>query len=999
MTDSPRRPKKELPRGDTEFPRSQASPGGSPERRYGRGSQPGRDVLEEMLELVEDLDYHDGEAGDKTKAFQRSYCNKLAKGKSSMAKGKVAEEAKERSILHEMALAKSGVRAKFTAATEWLVKTYPHLLVEMYHRQYITPLHMAFSAGNAAFLAIVFRLADSDASIRALARMALRMNRDARLGSCLHIAIKNASPLTHFLMDFYPASERGRGTASIFLSKDGDKNTPLHTAIIKIHDDFNIQQQPVAVGLDLGWDHFPPLTTPPDEATAQSNPSTPKEADRTQKYYEKEFNAFEVVKALVQACHDALCSTDASGLTPYQLQRHYLETAWQGNDEEKLRRMVDNDSVVSLIRTYCIRYLPQSTILRAFYGRGEEHNIDFDLSGLSTKAITQRLLTGLSQHLKFESSLKYVALPRLRLPASITRDTSEGGKDSHNTQRIGEPGKEPPNPEPRGLADLVDVFKWLRGNHVTKIFRVIVVDNQEPSHTDAAIVDALSNFDVRVWDWRKLDLCTDVIYDAARNVEEVTLYSSGKTAVLLGWSSNEGLPRLEKLRKVKLVYSENLECPERQIEAFMKRLARNAPSAENSEQSRIEVEPEPENPTKPISSGFGDSSRGSTPTEHLWLQYANKMRQFLMRFKHVTNEPEIKIAVIDSGIDTSLGIFGDRIAAGKSFYPYPNSGECKKQYYVPEGEHGTQMAYFICKIFPRAKLYIARLEDRETRPGEVSFTAKSAKEALDWAVGCGVHIISMSWTIEARNEKSPDMASLEKAIQTAKEHKVLMFCAVDDKGINSSQFCYPGKSGLCTRIGAANENGKICDWVPDDGTDLIFPGLNVPYEPVTGRILSYESGSSVATAIAAAFAGVLLYLDALVALARDEQDDEGDFENGHFDANADNDVGSVKEDYTYVDYDADGARSGSQGHSADPGTAPGAMPNAADEGNHYDLRVQRDMFQVLSRLCRGKESPKFPMIEDLFSRKDEAYGLAWDDPTLRRILKDKMHQLKLKPAS
>src|SRR5690242_11590981 len=102
------------------------------------------------------------------------------------------------------------------------------------------------------------------------------------------------------------------------------------------------------------------------------------------------------------------------------------------------------------------------------------------------------------------------------------------------------------------------------------------------------------------------------------------------------------------------------------------------------------------------------------------------MRQFLMRFKHITNEPEIKIAVIDSGIDTSLSIFGDRIAAGKSFYPYPNSGECKKQYYVPENEHGTQMAYFICKLFPRAKLYIARLEDRDTRPGEVSFTAKSA---------------------------------------------------------------------------------------------------------------------------------------------------------------------------------------------------------------------------------------------------------------------------------
>jgi hypothetical protein len=108
----------------------------------------------------------------------------------------------------------------------------------------------------------------------------------------------------------------------------------------------------------------------------------------------------------------------------------------------------------------------------------------------------------------------------------------------------------PQDQEQKGLNDLEVIFRWLRDNHVTRIYRIIIVDNEEPSHTDTAIVRALEDFDVKIWDWKKLDLCTDVILKAAPDVEEVTLYSSGNTAVLLGWSSPDGLPKLDKVRLV-----------------------------------------------------------------------------------------------------------------------------------------------------------------------------------------------------------------------------------------------------------------------------------------------------------------------------------------------------------------------------------------------------------------------------------------------------------------
>lgn len=74
-------------------------------------------------------------------------------------------------------------------------------------------------------------------------------------------------------------------------------------------------------------------------------------------------------------------------------------------------------------------------------------------------------------------------------------------------------------------------------------------------------------------------------------------------------------------------------------------------------------------------------------------------------------KPEVKVAIIDDGIDDKLAIFWGRIAKGKSFLRRPDGSDRPIDYYVRPGGHGTQMAKLICQIFPFAMLYIIRLDE------------------------------------------------------------------------------------------------------------------------------------------------------------------------------------------------------------------------------------------------------------------------------------------------
>jgi len=129
---------------------------------------------------------------------------------------------------------------------------------------------------------------------------------------------------------------------------------------------------------------------------------------------------------------------------------------------------------------------------------------------------------------QFDTILEYVSLRR-DPDQNISKQLSPVVKDTPTKDR---------NP-------YQGVFEWLRSVFkVEKIFKVIIDDLVPYPHTDTAIIAAVKEFDIEIWDWRKLDLSSQTIFSAAETTRELYLHSSGNEAVLRSWGCKHGLALL-----------------------------------------------------------------------------------------------------------------------------------------------------------------------------------------------------------------------------------------------------------------------------------------------------------------------------------------------------------------------------------------------------------------------------------------------------------------------
>jgi hypothetical protein len=125
-------------------------------------------------------------------------------------------------------------------------------------------------------------------------------------------------------------------------------------------------------------------------------------------------------------------------------------------------------------------------------------------------------------------------------------------------------------------------------------------------------------------------------------------------------------------------------------------------------------------------------------------------------------------------------------------------------------------------------------------------------------------MISISWTIEATSPDSKEIKDLSAAIASAESDNILVFCSASDQGSTSKEICYPASAGHGIRIGGANSSGRALTWVREDLVDFLFPGHNIAFDNRKGSPVTYESGSSIATAAASGLAGLLLCCSRLV---------------------------------------------------------------------------------------------------------------------------------------
>jgi hypothetical protein len=287
----------------------------------------------------------------------------------------------------------------------------------------------------------------------------------------------------------------------------------------------------------------------------------------------------------------------------------------------------------------------------------------------------------------------------------------------------------------RGRSDLTFFFDWLRGRSVTDILKVAVDDTDDP-HSDLAIEECLTRFNVETLDWRRIDLCPETLLSACPDVRELHLRWSGNRAVLRAWGEPEGLPRLQRLQNVHLAWNAEraLESAERiglYIRDFQQRLDRSL--------GNVDAEPTAVDAAKPkrkilvyareinvpdserlVQGGAGVKTNGSLASErnlqsHRWLDC---MDRFADEIQNITVPPtendllknDIKVALIDDGVDLYAETLRGKVRGGESFDRGGLRENGPSPYYTSATGHGTVMADMICRVCPVAKLYVYKLE-------------------------------------------------------------------------------------------------------------------------------------------------------------------------------------------------------------------------------------------------------------------------------------------------
>jgi hypothetical protein len=127
------------------------------------------------------------------------------------------------------------------------------------------------------------------------------------------------------------------------------------------------------------------------------------------------------------SCSDDRASSAAMHGNPRQEQRaRDLEARAQ-------RMLVVRDPVAHYIRSFCVRESrSREEKMTRLYKPGRECHIEFDLAGMPKTVVPHAYLDQLALHLKFESILKYVALPTL----SIEREQQQHPVPSHTNKYV-----------------------------------------------------------------------------------------------------------------------------------------------------------------------------------------------------------------------------------------------------------------------------------------------------------------------------------------------------------------------------------------------------------------------------------------------------------------------------------------------------------------------------------------------------------------------------------
>nr|AYP19375.1 peptidase S8 family protein [uncultured bacterium] len=227
----------------------------------------------------------------------------------------------------------------------------------------------------------------------------------------------------------------------------------------------------------------------------------------------------------------------------------------------------------------------------------------------------------------------------------------------------------------------------------------------------------------------------------------------------------------------------------------------------------------------------------------------------------------IRVAIVDTGLDTQHPDFAGRVAAGASFV----GGDS-----VDDNGHGTHVAGIAAGdgsasggmyrgIAPEAVLYVAKVLDRDG-----SGSMSSVMAGVEWAVGQNVQIINLSL---GGSGSSDGQDALSLTCNAAVARGTVVCAAAGNAGPGSRTIGSPGAAADVVTIGAVDRNDGIARFSSRGPTadgrtkpDVCLPGTDIRSARASGTTMgtpvndryTAASGTSMATPHASGVAALLL---------------------------------------------------------------------------------------------------------------------------------------------
>lgn len=213
-----------------------------------------------------------------------------------------------------------------------------------------------------------------------------------------------------------------------------------------------------------------------------------------------------------------------------------------------------------------------------------------------------------------------------------------------------------------------------------------------------------------------------------------------------------------------------------------------------------------------------------------------------------TRGRDVRVAVLDTGLETSHPDLADAVDAVRNFTGGPSGA-------ADRVGHGTHVAGTIAArqndrgvvgVAPECRLLIGKVLGDDGSGSDDTVAA-----GIDWAVAAGVDVVSMSLGSSSFSD------TIAQAVKRAATAGKFIVCAAGNDGpvggVN-----YPARLDDTIAVGAVDRTGRICDFSSrGDEVDVCAPGQDVLSTYLNGGYAKL-SGTSMATPFVAGVVALLV---------------------------------------------------------------------------------------------------------------------------------------------